>query len=195
MKQDMLSFSDVRRLRASPFFVFLTACMLCGIIAGCLTGMRIPQADGSYAQEIAALLTCNVTGQLPATRTVLLCLAGTFGWPLALLLFGKPIGRQLWVALIIALRGFFLAFAVAAALLGSGLWGVYLSFVSIGISAALWVPALLLFGTACLESGCQGRYLQAFGRCRTAVSLCAALFLLSALWRLLVVPMLLRIWM
>ena len=42
MKQGALSFSDLRRVRDSPAFVFSFAFLLCGLLAGSFTGMHIP---------------------------------------------------------------------------------------------------------------------------------------------------------
>ena len=85
-----------------------------------------------------------------------------------------------------------LAFAAAAALAQSGLWGIYIAFVSIGVSAVFWLPAMLLVGTAALEIGAQqSRYFRAWKQYGGLCLLCALLLLLSLAWRLLAVPVLL----
>ena len=53
MKQHILGFSVVRRLRQSPVFAFLLAVLLCGMLAGCVTGMHIPQGNETYVSELA----------------------------------------------------------------------------------------------------------------------------------------------
>ena len=83
-------------------------------------------------------------------------------------------------------------FAAAAALAQSGLWGIYIAFVSIGVSAVFWLPAMLLVGTAALEIGAQqSRYFRAWKQYGGLCLLCALLLLLSLAWRLLAVPVLL----
>ncbi|MCD8357329.1 MAG: hypothetical protein LUE11_12285 [Clostridia bacterium] len=194
MKRDILSFSVVRRLRQSPVYAFLLAVLLCGVLAGSFTGMHIPQADGSYVSDLAQLVSSNAAGKMPTIRTVVACLAGTYGWMLAAVLLGAIAGRLLWIALLMALRGFLLAFAAAAALAESGLWGIYISLVSIGISAVFWLPAMLLVCTAVLDVGMtreRNGYFPALKRNRGAFMIGVVLLMGSALWRLLAVPVLL----
>lgn len=190
MKRGMLSFSDARRLRQSPVFSFLIAVLLCGVLAGSFTGMHIPQSEGNYVNELAALVSSNAAGQMPTLRTVAACVGGTFGWALAAVLLGKLAGRLLWLSFLMAARGFLLAFAAAAALVESGVWGIYLSLVSIGVSAVLWLPAMLLLCTAVLDVERRG-YVAGLKRYGGVLTLCGVLLLGSALWRLLVVPVLL----
>ena len=192
MKRDILGFLLVRRLRQSPAFTFLIAALLCGVFAGGLTGMYIPQANGSYVQELAKLVASNAAGRMPSVRTVCAGAAGTFGWIAAAGVLGAVPGRALWIALLTAVRGFLLSFAAAAALAQSGLWGIYIAFVSIGVSAVFWLPAMLLVGTAALEIGAQqSRYFRAWKQDGGLCLLCALLLLLSLAWRLLAVPVLL----
>ncbi len=195
MKRGMLSFSDVRRLRQSPAFALLTAVFLCGILAGSFTGMHIEQSDGNYVSDLAQLVSSNAAGQLPTLRTVAACLAGTFGWAVLAILMGAAAGRMLWVPLLLAVRGFLLAFAVTAVLVESGWWGIVISLVSIGVPAALWIPALLLLCSAVLTAAVMRRekrgYFAALTRYGGVVGICCALLLGSALWRLLAVPILL----
>ena len=194
MKRGMLSFSDVRRLRQSPVFAFLVAALLCGVLAGSFTGMHIPQSAGSYAGELAALLAENVNGELPSLRTVAACIGGTFGWGIRAVLLGVLPARMMWVGLLTALRGFLLAFASAAALVESGWRGMYISVVSIGISAMFWIPALLFVCAAVLDAsqrrGKRG-YFIALGRFGGVFGISTVLLFGSALWRLLAVPVLL----
>ena len=194
MKRGMLSFSDVRRLRQSPVFAFLVAALLCGVLAGSFTGMHIPQSAGSYAGDLAALVAENATGELPSLRTVVACIGGTFGWAVGAVLLGALPGRMMWVGLLTALRGFLLALSAAAALVGSGWRGSYMSVVAIGISAVFWIPALLLVGARIF--GLQvftvlRGYFTALGRFGGVLGISTALLCGSALWRLLAVPVLL----
>lgn len=107
MKRDILGFLLVRRLRQSPAFAFLVAALLCGVFAGGFTGMYIPQSDGSYVHELAKLVSSNAAGRMPSVRTVLTSAASTFGWIAAAGLLGAIPGRALWMALLLAVRGFF----------------------------------------------------------------------------------------
>lgn len=192
MKRDILGFLIVRRLRQSPAFAFLAAALLCGVFAGGFTGMYIPQSNGSYVQELAKLVSSNAAGRMPSVRTVLTSAASTLGWIAAAGLLGAIPGRALWMALLIAVRGFLLSFAAAAALVQSGLWGIYIAFVSIGICAVFWLPAMLLIGTAALDIGMQhGRYFAAWKQYGGLWLLCVLLLGVSMLWRLLLVPILL----
>lgn len=194
MKQHIFGFSVVRRLRQSPIFAFLLAVLLCGMLAGCVTGMHIPQGQETYISELAQLLASNAAGKMPSIRTVAACLAGAYGWMLAALILAAMPGRLLWIALLMAVRGFLLAFSVAAVLTQSGLWGVYICLVSIGISAVLWLPAMLLTATAALDVGMnQERHGYFFSLKRNGSVLIFSVLLLfgSVLWRLLAVPVLL----
>lgn len=192
MKRDILGFLIVRRLRQSPVFAFLVAALLCGVFAGGLTGMYIPQSNGSYVQELAKLVSSNAVGRMPSAFTVLTSTASTVGWIAAAGVLGALPGRALWVALLVAVRGFLLSFAAAAALIQSGLWGVYIAFVSIGVCAVFWLPAMLLISTAALEIGMQhGRYFSAWKQYGGLCLLCILLLGASMLWRLLLVPILL----
>lgn len=193
MKQHILGFSVVRRLRQSPVFAFLLAVLLCGMLAGCVTGMHIPQGNETYVSELAQLLASNAVGKMPSVRTVAACLAGAYGWMLAAVILAAIPGRLLWIALLMAVRGFLLAFAAAAVLTQSGLLGVYICLVSIGISAVLWLPAMLLTSTAVLDVGMNQQrngYLFSL-KCNGSVLVISAILLLgSVLWRLLAVPVL-----
>ena len=193
MKQHILGFSVVRRLRQSPVFVFLLAVLLCGMLAGCVTGMHIPQGNETYVSELAQLLASNAVGKMPSVRTVAACLAGAYGWMRAAVILAAIPGRLLWIALLMAVRGFLLAFAAAAVLTQSGLLGVYICLVSIGISAVLWLPAMLLTSTAVLDVGMNQQrngYLFSL-KCNGSVLVISAILLLgSVLWRLLAVPVL-----
>ena len=193
MKQHILGFSVVRRLRQSPVFAFLLAVLLCGMLAGCVTGMHIPQGNETYVSELAQLLASNAVGKMPSVRTVAACLAGAYGWRLAAVILAAIPGRLLWIALLMAVRGFLLAFAAAAVLTQSGLLGVYICLVSIGISAVLWLPAMLLTSTAVLDVGMNQQrngYLFSL-KCNGSVLVISVILLLgSVLWRLLAVPVL-----
>ena len=193
MKQHILGFSVVRRLRQSPVFAFLLAVLLCGMLAGCVTGMHIPQGNETYVSELAQLLASNAVGKMPSVRTVAACLAGAYGWMLAAVMLAAIPGRLLWIALLMAVRGFLLAFAAAAVLTQSGLLGVYICLVSIGISAVLWLPAMLLTSTAVLDVGMNQQrngYLFSLKRNGSVLVISAILLLGSVLWRLLAVPVL-----
>ena len=193
MKQHILGFSVVRRLRQSPVFAFLLAVLLCGMLAGCVTGMHIPQGNETYVSELAQLLASNAVGKMPSVRTVAACLAGAYGWMLAAVILAAIPGRLLWIALLMAVRGFLLAFAAAAVLTQSGLLGVYICLVSSGISAVLWLPAMLLTSTAVLDVGMNQQrngYLFSLKRNGSVLVISAILLLGSVLWRLLAVPVL-----
>ena len=193
MKQHILGFSVVRRLRQSPVFAFLLAVLLCGMLAGCVTGMHIPQGNETYVSELAQLLASNAVGKMPSVRTVAACLAGAYGWMLAAVILAAIPGRLLWIALLMAVRGFLLAFAAAAVLTQSGLLGVYICLVSIGISAVLWLPAMLLTSTAVLDVGMHQQrngYLFSLKRNGSVLVISAILLLGSVLWRLFAVPVL-----
>ena len=164
-----------------------------GMLAGCVTGMHIPQGNETYVSELAQLLASNAVGKMPSVRTVAACLAGAYGWMLAAVILAAIPGRLLWTALLMAVRGFLLAFAAAAVLTQSGLLGVYICLVSIGISAVLWLPAMLLTSTAVLDVGMNQQrngYLFSLKRNGSVLVISAILLLGSVLWRLLAVPVL-----
>ena len=140
MKQHILGFSVVRRLRQSPVFAFLLAVLLCGMLAGCVTGMHIPQGNETYVSELAQLLASNAVGKMPSVRTVAACLAGAYGWMLAAVILAAIPGRLLWIALLMAVRGFLLAFAVTAA--GVLLWQNFLLKFAI-VGAILFIYCVL----------------------------------------------------
>ena len=114
-----------------------------------------------------------------------------YGWMLAAVILAAIPGRLLWIALLMAVRGFLLAFAAAAVLTQSGLLGVYICLVSIGISAVLWLPAMLLTSTAVLDVGMNQQrngYLFSLKRNGSVLVISAILLLGSVLWRLFAVP-------
>ena len=195
MKQGRLSFSDVRILRQSPLFSFLTAAFLCGVLAGSIVGMYIPQAKTGQMHTLAALLSAHAAGKMPSGSAVLTCIGTVWIWPAAVAAAGACPGAMFWTALVMALRGSLLSFAVSAALVSSGFSGVYLSAVSIGMPALFWIPALLLLGTAALDAGMKKRYgyAAALGQHAAALFCCTLLLMLCALWRIAAVPVLLRI--
>ena len=193
MKREILSLSAVRKMCRQPEFSFLAAVLLCGILAGSVTGMRIPHTDGSYAVHLAELLSQNTAGQLPSVRTTIVCILGVLSWAAAVLFLAWLPGRYLWTAFLMAIRGFLLAFAAAAALNASGLWGIYMSFISVGIPAVFWIPAMLLIGTAALQRTAGSSYRKSLRRHSDAL-LCSLLLLLcNIVWKLLAVPALLGV--
>lgn len=194
MKQHILGFSVIRRLWQSPVFVFLLAVLLCGMLAGCVTGMYIPGENETYVNELAQLLASNAAGKMPSVRTIAMCVAGAYGWMIAIMIMAAMPGRLLWIAIIMAIRGFLLAFAVAAVLIQSGLLGVYICLVSIGISAVLWLPAMLLTSAAVLDMSTNRQrngYLFCLKCNGSALVLSVILLLGAVMWKLLAVPVLL----
>lgn len=191
MKQGALSFSDLRRVRDSPAFVFSFAFLLCGLLAGSFTGMHIPQNNGAYMNSLADLLT-----QSPAMlswKSALSCIASIAAWPVAAVILGSGPGRGLSIAMLISVRGFLLSFTVAAILQQSGLRGIYLSAVTTGITSLFALPALLLIASAALMSGqTAGRKRYWKGLClyRGTFAVSVLLLLAASLWRLFVTPLL-----
>lgn len=190
MKQDILGFSDVRQVRASPYFVFSVVMLAVGLFAGGFFGVLLHPngtAVGAAAQQLS-----GISGGMPTWSRVFTALAETAGWVALVLLLGGRRGGTLFVALILLLRGGLLAFVVAACVTGTGLSGLLLSVVSAGVSAVLSVPALLLAAALALDAG-QGHqrgYGRRLLRHRGALLWCGLLLLAAALWRLSAVPVL-----
>lgn len=191
MKQGALSFSDLRRVRDSPAFVFSFAFLLCGLLAGSFTGMHIPQNSGAYMNSLADLLTQSPSAL--SWKGALSCIASIVAWPLAAVILGSGPGRGLSIAMLIAVRGFLLSFTVAAMVHQSGLHGIYLSVATTGVTSLFALPALMLTASAALMAGqTAGRRRYWKGLCQYGGTGAVSMLLLTAasLWRLFVTPFL-----
>lgn len=185
MKQGVLSFFGVRRVADSPAFAYCAAFLLCGLLAGSFTGMHIPQREDAYMNMLADLLAGDP--QPLSVGTVLSCTGFTMVWSAAALAFGALRGRELWIALIVAVRGFLMAFSVAASVIRFGAIGCLLSALTTGAAALLSVPALLIVSASAIMAGRhRGWYLSTLKRCSGALCFAALLLMLAAAWRLLV---------
>ena len=191
MKQGILSFSDVRRVRGSPDFVFCAAMLLCGILAGLFTGMHIPQNEQAYMNTLAELLNRDM-GEMTVQQAVL-CGGGIAAWGIAVLVVGCGRGRALWIAIIVAARGFLLAFAASAAVIQYGTTGIWLSLVTTGVPALAALPALLLLGAVSMEAGRRSGsngYWAALGYRKEVLAACVLLLAAAIVWRLVFTPLL-----
>lgn len=197
-KKNALSFYDVRLLWETPTFAFLIAVFLCGVIAGSFTGMQISHSNGTYIVKLSDYFVSQMSdGQTPLYYQMLIRLAEAFSYPILLMLCGMLAASQFWVSALIAARGFLLSFSVAAIISQLGMRGFYLSLASMGLSAVISVPCLLLIGVAVLiaAGGQQGgysgmrQYLHNMARYRRALLLCGLLLIASAVCRVALVSL------
>lgn len=179
------------RLYGSPHFVFLIVLLLCGGLAGSLTGIRAAQQEQATAlwqltlpENMGWLTVCSVLSAL--------------AWQCAVLLAGWMRISTLFVGAVVATRGFSLAFAQGALLQQQGWHGVLFAFCTSGASALVCLPCLLLTGAAVLQASqlCTvGRgYLYTLGRDRGILLWCMGMSVAGGLLRLPAV-WLLRLWM
>lgn len=183
-------FFSIGMIWGTPAFLFLIALFLCGVIAGGFTGL-MDGAQGSVSRLAEYFTTGDpLHGQLSgAICSVLL-------WLGACLLAGALTPYSLFLAAVVAARGFTLSFTVSAVVSGLGLRGVVLSLATTGLPALLTVPCLLTVATTAFLAAADaphGRYLYALGRYRGALALCAVLSVAAVGLRALIAPALLTL--
>lgn len=161
-----------------------------GGLLGCLLAFR---AEGSGAEAmreyLAVFLTQARAGELASPETLSL-LWRTFRWPLAAFLLGLTALGVLFLPLLSALRGFFLAFSVASFARAFGRGGVGIAFLLLGATGLVAVPVFFLLTVQGFSSSVrlaawsgQGRRgppydlasLRRCGACAAALSVCALL--------------------
>ena len=189
-----ISFFSIGVIWNTPAFLFLTALFLCGAIAGGFTGL-MGGAQGSAARLAEYIL--GTESALAGQTAGLLC--STLLWLALCLAAGALTPHSLFLAAVVAARGFTLSFAVAATVSGLGLQGVWLSLATAGLPALLTAPCLLVVATAAFLAasdaphGRRGGYLYTLGRYRGALALCTVLSAAAALLRGAVSPLLLHL--
>lgn len=169
-KQPIVSFFDW--LAGTPTFVFLCGMLLCGAIAGGMTGLYA-QA-GENAVRLASL-----TDILP--EQVAYCLLYALGWLVLPLICGVLPSTALLLSGVVAARGYTLGLTAAVSLMRGD--GLLLSLGMCGIPALLNIPALLAACTMVWQNK-QGAERLRWASCRVAYLCCIGLSLLSGVLRI-----------
>lgn len=168
------SFS-VRMLFGTPVFVFLTALFTCGAIAGSFTGLLSVRQGTALFHNLAAELTASVAGRNELIRGALYAAAGALIWQFCALTAALLRPASLFIAAVVAARGFTLAFSASALLTALGEQGAWLSFGVSGASAIFTVPCLLLTAAAAFQAAQDappGGYFYSLGRYRGSILFC-----------------------
>lgn len=193
MKRNTLGFSDIRKVRDSSAFLFFFAILLCGLLAGCFTGMHIPQNDDAYMNSLAELMTAQQTDSF---HQVAVSIGYAVAWPMAAIAVGFGRARALWLSSVVAARGFLLAFVITASIIQSGEIGGFVTLVASVIPACFTIPALLLLCSVSLiasQRAGKKNYWSTFCRQGTVLAFCCLLVILAIVWRMFAVPFCLRV--
>lgn len=172
----------------TPALVVTAAFFTLGGLTGSLLAFRV--ADAGTEAMVAYLdrfLSVAQAGGLsvPALPELLW---RTLRWPLAALLLGFSVIGTLGIPVLCSMRGFFLAFSIAAFTQAYGLDGLAVAFFLLGVPGFLSIPAFFLlttqgFSSACALAGRSGRHeplfhREYFFRCGVcAAALCVSLIL------------------
>ncbi|MGE4548392.1 MAG: hypothetical protein AB7C89_02440 [Intestinibacillus sp.] len=192
-----ISFFSIGLVWGTPAFLFLIALFLCGVIAGGFTGL-MGGTQGSVAR-LTDYLTANASGETSLAVQAVGAVGSTLIWIVLCLVAGAMTPYSLFLAAVVAARGFVLSFTVAAVVGTLGLRGVGISLVTTGAPALVTVPCLLIVATTAFlaaadaPQGKRGGYLYALGRYRGALTLCIVLSAVAALLRAAVTPLLLTL--
>ena len=191
-----INFFSIGVVWGTPAFLFLIALFLCGVIAGGFTGL-MDGAQGSVTRLADYMVAGAGAEAVSSGAQALGALCGTLVWLALCLLAGALTPYSLFLAAVVAARGFMLSFTVAASV--GGLGGVWLSLATAGLPALVTVPCMLTVASAAFLAaseaphGRRGGYLYALGRYRGALALCAGLSGAAALLRVTAAPLLLRL--
>ena len=203
MRRTVAGFWWSPTVEGTPALVVTAAFFALGALAGCLTAFRIhtngAEALYSYLEQFLALAQEGGLS-VPEFPTLLW---RTFRWPLVAFLLSFTALGLMGIPMLSALRGFFLAFSVAAFSRAYGRDGLTIAFLLQGIPGLLSVPSFLLLATQSFSSAFrlagrgsgQGRRelpydREYFLRC----GLCVGVLFISLLVECYLVPILITGW-
>ena len=131
----------------APALAVTAASFLLGALAGCLLSALL---EGEGLEQLEAYLETFLrsagAGSLEGPD-LLRQLWATLRWPLLALVLGFTALGVLGLPLLFAVRGFLLAYSVAAFVRAFGSAGCLTAFLIFGVSGCLAVPALFVLGT------------------------------------------------
>ena len=173
----------------APALAVLAVSFLLGALAGCLMSTFL---SGDGLASLQSYLEAFLWEMDGAERLEGPALAGqlwsVLRWPLFALLLGFTALGVLGLPLLFAVRGFLLAYSIAAFVRAFGSAGCLLAFLVFGVGGAVSVPALFVLGGQGLAASCRlagrspgegspyGRaYFVRCGGC--AAALCVCVFL------------------
>ena len=175
----------------APALAATAVSFLLGALAGCLLSALL---EGEGLEQLEAYLETFLrsagAGGLEGPD-LLRQMWATLRWPLLALVLGFTALGVLGLPLLFAVRGFLLAYSVAAFARAFGSAGCLLAFLIFGVPGCLSVPALFVLGTQGLAASCrlaarsfgEGKGLPPYGRayflrcgeCAAALGLCVCL--------------------
>lgn len=127
----------------------LSGCFLVGSLLGCLLSVRACEGEEALLTYLKQYLTAAKAGVTDAPG-VLTVLWDVFRYPLACMLLSfVPAGRWM-IPSIMAVRGFFLSFAVSAFVRLFGSNGLLVAAGAFLPSALVVIPCMILWGIRCL---------------------------------------------
>lgn len=182
-----INFFSIGMIWGTPVFLFLIALFLCGVIAGGFTGL-MSGTEGSVTR-LAEYLAADAGGQTSFAIQAVGAVASALLWIGLCLLAGAMTPASLFLAAVVAARGFVLSFTIAAVVGTLGMHGVVVSLVTTGLPALVTVPCLLITAAAALLAalemphGKRGGYLYTLGRYRGALALCTCMSAVAAVLR------------
>ena len=173
----------------APALAVLAVSFLLGALAGCLMSTFL---SGDGLESLQSYLEAFLWEMDGAQRLEGPALAGqlwsVLRWPLFALLLGFTALGVLGLPLLFAVRGFLLAYSIAAFVRAFGSAGCLLAFLVFGVGGAVSVPVLFVLGVQGLSASCRlsgrspgegspyGRaYFVRCGGC--AAALCVCVFL------------------
>ena len=138
-----------------PALTAIAVSFLLGALAGCLLSAFL-EGEGLERLEgyLEAFLQSSGSGA-PEGPGLLRQLWATLRWPLLALVLGFTSLGVLGLPLLFAVRGFLLAYSVAAFVRVFGGAGCLLAFLIFGVPGCLSVPALFVLGAQGLAAACR----------------------------------------
>ena len=139
-----------------PALAVLSVSFLLGALAGCLMSTFLAgEGLESLRGYLEAFLRGLDGGEGPEGPALAARLWSTLRWPLLALVLGFTALGVLGLPLLFAVRGFLLAYAVAAFVRAFGGAGCLLAFLVFGVGGALSAPALFVLGVQGLTAACR----------------------------------------
>lgn len=187
----------------TPALFCLSACFLCGIIAGCIWADSVTGSGGtSLAEYINGYLGALREGTVDRSG-VLAAVWETARWPLITVVLAFTALGLIAIPVLFVVRGFLLSFSVACFIRILGSTGAILAFLLFGVTGALCLPVLFILGLQGVEAS-RLLCLRLMGIQRTGgviygkeyllrCGLCAAILCISICLEQAVVPSLLTV--
>lgn len=153
-RQKPIRFSDLPWAAWLPTLLPLAISFFLGTVVGCLWAGGVAEAEsGTLTAYIEGYLTAARSGALTVPSLFSL-LWETFRWPLLTWILAFTAIGVIGIPVLFALRGFFLAFAVASFVRVLGGAGGVLAVLLFGITGLLTIPVLFVLGTQGLTACC-----------------------------------------